>query len=60
MRVGVHLVNFDVPGGGAAIGPTLAEAGRAAEEAGLDNLSVMDHYFQMEGMGLADGRDGSW
>ncbi|MFZ0323545.1 MAG: LLM class F420-dependent oxidoreductase [Actinomycetes bacterium] len=54
MRVGVHLVNFGLPAGAAAIGPTMAEAGRAAEEAGLDNLSVMDHYFQMEGMGLGD------
>lgn len=54
MRVGVHLVNFDVPGGIAAIGSTMSEAGRVAEEAGLDNLSVMDHYFQMEGMGLGD------
>ena len=50
MRLGVHLVNFGLPGGASAIGPTLAEAGRAAEEAGLDNLSVMDHYFQMEGI----------
>ena len=54
MRVGVHLVNFGLPEGAAAIGPTLAEAGRAAEEAGLDNVSVMDHYFQMEGIGLGD------
>ncbi len=54
MRVGVHLVNFDVPGGIAAIGSTMTQAGLAAEEAGLDNLSVMDHYFQMEGMGLGD------
>jgi len=54
MRVGVHLVNFGLPGGSPAIAPTLADVGRAAEEAGLDNLSVMDHYFQMEGMGLGD------
>ncbi|MEI6620936.1 MAG: LLM class F420-dependent oxidoreductase [Actinomycetes bacterium] len=54
MRVGVHLVNFGFPQGAAAIGPTVAEVGRAAEEAGLDNLSVMDHYFQLEGMGLGD------
>ena len=54
MRVGVHLVNFGLPGGSPAIAPTLADVGLAAEEAGLDNLSVMDHYFQMEGMGLGD------
>jgi len=54
MRVGVHLVNFAFPGGAAAIGATLAAVGSAAEEAGLDNLSVMDHYFQLEGMGFGD------
>ncbi len=54
MRVGVHLVNFGLAAGTSAIAPTMAEAARAAEEAGVDNLSVMDHYFQMEGMGLGD------
>ena len=48
MRLGVHIINFEVPGGPGEIGPTLANAGRAVEEAGIDNLSVMDHYFQME------------
>jgi F420-dependent oxidoreductase-like protein len=51
MRVGVHLVRFDVEGGAAALGSTLAEVGAAAEEAGLDNLSVMDHYLQMPWLG---------
>lgn len=51
MRVGVHLVRFDVEGGPAALGTTLAEVGAAAEEAGLDNLSVMDHYLQMPWLG---------
>ena len=54
MRIGVHLVNFGFPAGPSAIGPTVAAVGRAAEEAGVDNLSVMDHYFQLEGMGLGD------
>ncbi len=51
MRIGLHLVNFDFPGGPAAIGPALAEVGRAVQEAGFDNLSVMDHYLQLEFMG---------
>jgi F420-dependent oxidoreductase-like protein len=54
MKVGVHVVNFTLPGGAAAIGPTLAEVGRAAEGAGVANLSVMDHYLQLGGpMGTA-------
>lgn len=54
MRVGVHLVNFDVPGGPAAIGDTLARAGAAAETAGVANLSAMDHYLQIGGVSGAD------
>ena len=51
MRLGVHLVKFDFDGGPAAIGPTVAAFGAAAEEAGIDNISVMDHYFQLPFMG---------
>jgi F420-dependent oxidoreductase-like protein len=50
MRLGVHLVNFTLPGGPAAIGPTLAAVGAAAEQAGVTNLSAMDHYLQISGM----------
>jgi F420-dependent oxidoreductase-like protein len=49
MRIGVHVVRFDVAGGTAAIGPTLAAVGQAAERAGVANLSVMDHYLQIMG-----------
>jgi F420-dependent oxidoreductase-like protein len=55
MRLGVHLVDFTLPGGPQSLGPTLAAVGRAAEEAGVDNLSLMDHYFQLEF--LADVHD---
>jgi F420-dependent oxidoreductase-like protein len=48
MRLGLHLVNFEFDG---AVGPALARVGAAVEEAGLDNLSVMDHYLQLEFMG---------
>jgi F420-dependent oxidoreductase-like protein len=48
MRLGVHIVNFEVQGGTEAIGPTLARVGQAVDEAGIDNLSAMDHFFQME------------
>jgi F420-dependent oxidoreductase-like protein len=48
VKLGIHLVNFELQGGTAAIGPTLARVGLAVEQAGIDNLSAMDHYFQME------------
>lgn len=54
MRLGVHLVNFSLPGGPESIGPTLAATGRAAEEAGLDNVSFMDHYLQLDFLSSAE------
>src|SRR5690349_2783283 len=47
MRLGVHMVNFGIDGGPAAIGRTLAELGRAVDDGGIHNMSVMDHWFQM-------------
>jgi F420-dependent oxidoreductase-like protein len=47
MRIGVHVVNFGFPGGPGSIGPVLAQIGDAVEQAGIDNLSVMDHYLQI-------------
>jgi F420-dependent oxidoreductase-like protein len=47
MRIGVHLVRFDVAGGTGAIGPAIAAFGRAVDTAGIDNVSCMDHYFQI-------------
>ena len=48
MRVGVHVVNFTLPDGPAAIASTLIELCRAAEDAGVSNLSAMDHYLQLD------------
>ena len=52
MDLGVHVVNFDFPGGGAAIAPVLAQVGEAAERAKVANLSAMDHYLQIGGVGV--------
>jgi F420-dependent oxidoreductase-like protein len=48
MKLGIHIVRFDVPGGTSSIAPTLARSASAAGEIGADSLSVMDHYFQMQ------------
>ena len=53
MRVGIHHVRFDFPGGPESIAPTLAATARAAEEAGAAVFSLMDHWFQMEGFAAA-------
>jgi F420-dependent oxidoreductase-like protein len=55
MRLGLHLVSFDFPEGDASIAPTLAEVGRVSESAGVDNISCMDHWFQLGFLGPADG-----
>jgi F420-dependent oxidoreductase-like protein len=52
VRLGVHITRFDEPAG--EIGAELAAAAKAAEAAGAGWISVMDHYFQMEGNGGAE------
>ena len=51
MDLAVHVVSFDFPGGPSSIAPTLARLGATAEQAGVVNLSLMDHYLQLEFMG---------
>ena len=51
MKLGLQVNSFTWPGGAAAIGPTLARVTRAADDAGFDSIWVMDHFFQIRGMG---------
>ena len=51
MKVGLQISSFTWPGGAAAIGPTLARIVRTADEAGFDSIWVMDHFFQIRGLG---------
>ena len=51
MRLGVHLVGFGTPDGPAGISSMLGRLGAAVEEAGVDNLSLMDHYLQLGMLG---------
>ncbi len=53
MKTGLHIVTWDFPGGPTSIGSTLAGIGDAAEEAGLTDISVMDHWYQMEALAPA-------
>ncbi len=53
MRLAIHYPNFTLPGGPAALGPTLAATAREAEAAGCSQFTLMDHWFQMEARGLA-------
>ena len=49
MKIGLQIPRFTWPGGAAAIRPTLAEIGRAADAAGFASIWVMDHFFQLHG-----------
>ncbi|HLH73130.1 MAG TPA: LLM class F420-dependent oxidoreductase [Chloroflexota bacterium] len=51
MQLGIHVNNFTWPGGPTAIAPTLAGIAQRAEAAGIATLSVMDHFFQIQGQG---------
>src|SRR6202453_4392394 len=48
MKLGIHFVNFNLPGGCGSLGPTLAATARAAEAGGCTTFTLMDHWFQME------------
>lgn len=51
MRFGLQINQFTWPGGAPAIGPTLARVARTADEVGFDSIWVMDHFFQIGGLG---------
>jgi F420-dependent oxidoreductase-like protein len=53
MKLAIHLANFTLPGGPEALAPTLAATARAAEDGGVDTLTLMDHWFQMEQLATA-------
>lgn len=51
MRVGLQVPNFTYPGGPQQLGHKLAEIARTADEQGFHSLWVMDHFFQISGVG---------
>ena len=48
MKIGLHITSFSWPDAPASIAPTLAGVAAAADEAGISELSFMDHWFQMD------------
>ncbi len=51
MKVGLQISSFTWPGGPAEIAATLARVVRTADDVGFDSLWVMDHFFQIRGIG---------
>ena len=54
MKLGLQISSFTWPGGAAAIGPTLAEIVRQADDVGFDSIWVMDHFFQIRSVGATE------
>lgn len=54
-RLGYQIPNFTYPGiDGAGLFPELVKQAQAAEAAGFDRLMLMDHFYQLPGIGDPD------
>jgi len=54
MKLGLQITGFKWPGGPTAIASTLARAVRQADDVGFDSIWVMDHFFQIRGVGAQE------
>jgi F420-dependent oxidoreductase-like protein len=54
MKLGLHIPDFTWPGGPTTLHSDLAGIAQAAEAAGFDRLSVMDHVWQISYVGPAE------
>jgi F420-dependent oxidoreductase-like protein len=51
MEFGLHIADFTWDTGAAQLGPALAAHVRNAEAAGIQRITVMDHFWQLPGIG---------
>jgi F420-dependent oxidoreductase-like protein len=54
IRLGYQIPNFTYPGTAADIGPTVIAQAREAESSGFDTVLVMDHFYQLPGIGAPE------
>jgi F420-dependent oxidoreductase-like protein len=54
LELGLHIADFTWSGGAPELGPTLERLARSAEQAGIARLTVMDHVWQIQGVGLPE------
>src|SRR3954467_11733851 len=54
MKLGIQIPSFTWPGGTEATGSTLSRIVRQADDIGADSIWVMDHLFQIRGVGPAE------
>jgi F420-dependent oxidoreductase-like protein len=51
VKLGLHISNFTWPDGAPRLGSVLAEVAAAADDAGFERISVMDHLWQIAMIG---------
>jgi F420-dependent oxidoreductase-like protein len=51
MELGLHIADFTWNGGTPVLGRTLAKHAKDAEAAGITRITVMDHFWQITGVG---------
>src|SRR6188472_4108175 len=54
MKLGLQIPDFTWPNGPTALGDDLAGVARTADQAGFEYIAVMDHFFQIRGVGPSD------
>jgi alkanesulfonate monooxygenase SsuD/methylene tetrahydromethanopterin reductase-like flavin-dependent oxidoreductase (luciferase family) len=54
MKFGLQVSSFTYPGGTPELAPTLERIVRTADGVGFDSIWVMDHFFQIRGVGPAE------
>jgi F420-dependent oxidoreductase-like protein len=54
MLLGLQIPSFTWPGGPAGLAPTLRSIATDADQAGVSSLWVMDHFFQIRGVGPSE------
>jgi F420-dependent oxidoreductase-like protein len=55
MKIGLQIPYFDYPGSDSGLGETFGRIVRDAEAAGFYSIWVMDHFFQIGGLGPKEG-----
>src|SRR6201994_4350802 len=54
MKVGLQIPDFSTPRGPESLARELATVARTADDAGFEQIAVMDHFFQIRGVGPAE------
>jgi F420-dependent oxidoreductase-like protein len=54
IRLGLQIPNFSYGNGVAELFPTVIAQAREAEQAGFDSVFLMDHFYQLPGLGTPD------